>query len=96
MHVLIYERVKTAQYLRFFKRYRKRLLFAGNMNVLGLLSIGLTGYWYIMGTRYTSTVHDGLLAVMATAKLDDSMYRVLEWFDKKNRLVMYVTREFGK
>jgi hypothetical protein len=67
----------------------------GNMNVLGLLSIGLTGYWYIVGSKYTSTVHDGLLAVMASAKLDNGMYRVLEWFQEKNRFVMYVTREFG-
>jgi hypothetical protein len=96
MPVLIYERVKTAQYLRFFKRYRKRLLFAGNMNVLGLLSIGLTGYWLIMGTGYISTVHDGLLAVMTTAKMDDSMYKVLEWFEKKNQLVMYVTTEIRR
>ncbi len=95
MPVLVYERVKTAQYAYVFKRYRYNLLFAGNMNVLGILLIGLTGYWYIMGTRYTSFVYDGLMAVMGTAKLDDGMYKVLEWFQRKNRLEVYVTREFS-
>lgn len=96
MPVLIYERVKTAQYLHFIKRYRHRLLFAGNMNILGILLIGLTGYWYIMGTKYHSTIHNGLMAVLGTAKLDDGMYKVLEWFQKKGRFIIYVTKEFGK
>ena len=95
MPVLVYERVKTAQYMYAFKKYRNNLLFAGNMNVLAILLIGLTGYWYIMGTRYTSFIYDGLLTVMGTAKLDDSKYRVLEWFQRKNRLEVYVTREFS-
>lgn len=95
MPVLVYERVKTAQYMYVFKRYRNDLLFAGNMNVLGILLIGLTGYWYVMGTKYGAFVYDGLMAVMTTAKLDDGMYKVLEWFQKKGRLVVYVTKEFS-
>lgn len=95
MPVLIYERVKTAQYLRFFKRYKHKLLFAGNVNVVGVLLIGLTGYWYLMGTKYSSTVHDGLMALLITAKLDDGMYKVLEWFQKKGRFIIYVTKEFA-
>jgi hypothetical protein len=98
MPVLIYEQVKTAEYLRLFKRYKNNLLFVGSMNVLGLLLLGLTGYTYLMGARarsYVATsVHNGLLTVLANARIDDSMYRVLEWFQKNNRLVIYVTKEF--
>jgi hypothetical protein len=93
MPVLVYERVKTTQHLYVFKRYRNNLLFAGSLNLLGILLIGLTGYWYIMGTRYASFIYDELLAVMGTAKLDYDKYKVLEWFQRKNRLEVYVTRE---
>ena len=96
MPVLVYERVKTTQHLHFIKRYRNRLLFAGNLNVLGILLIGLTGYWYIMGTKYHSSVLNGLMAIMGTAKLDDSMYKVIDWCQKKGQFVVYVSQEFGK
>ena len=66
------------------------------MNVLALLLVGVTGYWYVVGTKYSATLHDSLWALMATAKLDDGMYRVAEWFQKKNRFILYVTKEFRK
>ena len=93
MPVLVYERVKTSEHLHFIKRYRHKLVFAGNLNVIGILLIGLTGYWYLMGTKYSSPVHEGLLAIMGTAKVDDSMYKVLDWFQKKGHFILYVTRE---
>jgi len=96
MPVLIYERVRTARYLRFFNRYKSKLLFAGNMNVLGILLIGLTGYWYLSGSRYNSFVYQGLMSLLATARLDDEMYKVTDWFQKKGRFIVYVTREIGK
>ncbi len=95
MPVLIYERVKTAQYFRIIKRYRNELLFVGNLNVLGILLIGLTGYWYLMGTRFASHVYEGLLALMTTAKLDEDSYQITEWSQRKGRLVVYVTKEFA-
>lgn len=96
MPVLIFERVKTGQYLRFFKRYRRRLLFMGKMNVLRVLLLGLTGYWYVMHTRYDSMVHNGLMSVLSMAKLDNEPYHVVDWFQKKGRLIILVTREFAK
>jgi hypothetical protein len=92
MPVVIYERVKTAQYLRFFKRYRRNLVFVGNVNVLRILLLGLAGYSYLLGTRYGSVVTDGLLGIFATAKLDEEMYHVTEWFQKKNRLEIYIMK----
>ncbi len=93
MPVLVYERVKIAQYMRFIRRYRQRLVFAGKLEVAGILLVGFTGYWYLSGTKYHSVVIDGLLSIMATAKLDDSMYRVIDWRPKKGQLLVYVTRE---
>lgn len=95
MPVLIYERVRIAQYLRFFKRYQDRLLFVGNLNVLGILLMGVPGYWYLASTKYGPSVHDGLMGIMATAKLDERAYRVIHWCQKKGRLIVYVSKEFG-
>ena len=91
MPVLVYERIKTAEHLHFFRRYRTKLRFIGKMNVLGILLVGLAGWWYFGGTKYSRAVYDGLMAVMAAAKLDDEKYRVSEWFEKKDRLIVYVT-----
>jgi hypothetical protein len=93
--VLVYESVKIAQYLRFIKRYRRKLVFAGKMDVIAILLVGLTGYWYLTGTKYSSAIVDGLLNIMATAKLDDRMYRVTDWYQKKGQLRIHVTKAFG-
>jgi hypothetical protein len=94
MPVVIYERVKIAQYLRLFKRYKRHLVFVGNLNVLSILLIGLAGYWYLMGTKYASAISDGLMAILSTAKLDEDMYHVTEWFQKKGRFEIYVAKRF--
>ena len=91
MPVLVYEKIKTSEHLHFIKRYRTELRFIGKVNVLGILLVGLAGYWYLYGTRYGGAVYDGLMAIMAAAKLDDDRYRVSEWFQKKDRLIVYVT-----
>lgn len=96
MPVLIYERVKIAQHLRFIRRYKQKLIFVGKLQVLGILLLGFTGFWYISGTKYHSIVVNGLLALMATAKLDDTMYQIIDWRPKKGQLLVYVTREFAK
>ena len=69
MPVLVYEKVKTDRFL--ISRYREKLIFLGKANVIGLLLLGLTGYWYLTGTRYHSIVLEGLLGIMMTAKLDE-------------------------
>ncbi len=94
--VLVYESVKIAQYLRFIKRYKRKLVFAGKMDVVAILLVGFTGYWYLTGTKYASHVVDGLLSILATAKLDDSMYRVTDWYQKKGQLRIHVTKAFGR
>ena len=90
MPVLVYEKVRTDRLL--ISRYRDKLIFLGKVNVVGLLLLGLTGYWYLNGTRYHSTVLEGLLGIMMTAKLDDRAYKVTDWRQKKGRLLVYVTK----
>ncbi len=94
--VLVYESVKIAQYLRYIKRYRRKLVFAGKMEVVAILLVGLTGYWYLSGTKYASSIVDGLLGIMATAKLDDRTYRVTDWYQKKGQLRVHVTKAFAR
>ena len=93
--VLVYEKMKTGQFLH-IKRYKDRLVFVGRLNVLGILLLGVTGYWYVVGTKYHNYVLDGLLGIMAIAKLDDRMYKVTDWTQKKGRLLVYVTKETPK
>ncbi len=95
MPVLVYEKMKTGQFL-LIKRYKDRLVFVGKLNVLGILLLGITGYWYLSGTKYHSYVLEGLLGIMSTAKLDDRLYRITDWGHKKGRLLVYVTRETPK
>jgi hypothetical protein len=93
--VLVYEKIKTGQFL-LINRYRNKLVFVGKLNVLGLVMLGLTGYWYLSGTKYHHLVLEGLLGIMSTAKLDDRMYKVTDWCHKKGRLLVYVTKETPK
>jgi hypothetical protein len=92
--VLVYEREKIAQHLHFIKRYKKRLVFAGRLEVLGIVLVGFTGYLYVSGTKYGSAVIDGLLNILASAKLDDCLYQIVDWHQKKGHLLVLVTREF--
>jgi len=92
----VYERVKIRQYFRFVTRYKRKLVFAGKLEVLGILLIGLTGYWYVVGTKYHSNILDGLLSIMATAKLDDRMYHINDWGQKSGRLLVYVTKDHNR
>ena len=91
--VLIYERIRSRQYLHFIKRYRNKLVFAGKLSVSGILLLGLNGFWYLSGTKYHSTIMQGLLRLLVTARLDDGGYKVTDWFQKKGRLTLYVSNE---
>jgi hypothetical protein len=95
MPVLVYEKIKTGQFL-LIKRYRDKLIFVGKLDVLGILLLGITGYWYLTGTKYHNYVLEGLLSIMSTAKLDDRLYKITDWRHKKGRLLVYVTRETPK
>ena len=95
MPVLVYEKIRTGQFL-LINRYRDKLIFLGKLDVVGLLMLGLAGYWYLSGTKYHNLVLEGLLGIMSTAKLDDRTYQVTDWRHHKGRLLVYVRRETAK
>jgi len=95
MPVLVYEKIRTGQFL-LINRYRDKLIFLGKLDVVGLLMLGLAGYWYLNGTKYHNLVLEGLLGIMSTAKLDDRTYQVTDWRHHKGRLLVYVRRETAK
>jgi hypothetical protein len=95
MPVLVYEKIRTGRFL-LLNRYRDKLVFVGKLEVIGLLLLGLTGYWYLNGTRYHTLVLEGLLGIMTSARLDDRSYKVTDWSQKKGRLLVYVTKETPK
>ena len=68
----------------------------GRLPVLGILLIGLSGYWFLSGTRYRMTISNELMALMAATNLDDDEYGVRDWFQKKGRLIVYVSRTHRK
>lgn len=93
MPVLIYERIKTREYFHIIKRYRRKLIFAGKLTVPEVFLMGLNGYLYLSGTKYRSTILQGLLSLLATTKLDDEGYRITDWFEKKGQLILYIVNE---
>jgi hypothetical protein len=93
--VLVYEKIVTGRILA-LKRYKAKLVFVGKLRVLGIVLLGLTGYWYLVGTKYQPPILNGLLAIMATAKLDDRVYRITDWCHKKGRLLVYVEKTTPK
>ena len=62
--------------------------------MLGILLVGISGYLYFSGTKYGSTVIGGLLNILASAKLDDRLYQIVDWHQRKGQLLVFVTREF--
>lgn len=93
MLMLIYERVKITQYLRVLNRYRDRLVFVGRLNVLMVLLMGIWGYWYPFGTKFHDSILEGLMAILTTAKLNLDKYKVVNWFQLRDRFILYVIRE---
>lgn len=92
---MVYEKIKTKQVLA-IKLYKAKLVFVGKLHVVGILLLGLTGYWYLIGTKYQPPILNGLLTIMTTAKLDDRLYKITDWSQKKGRLLVYVEKEIPK
>jgi hypothetical protein len=44
------------------------------------------------GRRFQAAINDGLVTIMAAAKLDER-YAVTDWFHKKGQLIVYVTKK---
>jgi hypothetical protein len=70
-----------------------RLIFLGRLLVLPVLFVGAAGYFvYLAGhDRLRSIVFSELRHIVSSAGLD-STYRIEDWFMKKGRLIVQVTR----
>ena len=62
--------------------------------MLGILLVGTAGYVYVSGTKYGSSVIDGLMNILTSAKLDDRLYQIVDWHQRKGQLLVFVTRKF--
>lgn len=89
---MIYERVKTTRYLRFFKFYKSKLLFLGKLKVAGILMIGMKGYWFLQGTKYGEPVYEELIRTLDAARIDFHDFTVTNWCSDKGRLLIYLTK----
>jgi hypothetical protein len=63
------------------------------LTVSEILLLGLNGFWYLSGTKYDSPILQGLLSLLTTANLDDRGYKVIDWFQKKGQLTLYLSNE---
>ena len=88
--VLIIERVQDGKRLFLFKKYTNRTLFVGNLSVLSILLVGLWSYVYYFGGHQYPLVQSELLSICSNAKLDDVPYQVVDFFQKKGHLVIYI------
>ncbi|MGO9644937.1 MAG: hypothetical protein ACLPY5_09345 [Candidatus Bathyarchaeia archaeon] len=88
--VLIIERVQVGKRLFLFKKYTNKTLFVGNLSVLSILMIGLWSYMYYFGGHQYSLVQNELISICSNAKIDDVPYQVVDFFQKKGHLVIYV------
>ncbi len=74
-----------------------RLLFLGRLRILPVLSVGATGYFAYLSDRqkWRSAVVSELSGIMTAAGLDNTYY-ILDWFMKKDRLIVYVGKRASK
>jgi len=89
--VLIIERNEVGRRLFFFKKYANKPLFIGKLPVLSLLCIGLCAIMMWCGSRFHQIIQDELLNILSYARLDEAPYQVLDFFVKRNRLIIYVS-----
>jgi len=76
--------------LYLFKKYAHKPLFIGTLPVLSILLFGLWSYMFYFGDRYNSVVQNEILNLLSRAKIDDMAYQVVDFFEKKGQLMIYV------
>jgi len=88
--VSIVERIPDGRRFGVMKKYRQTLLFIGKVPVLSILMLGLWGYLiYFGGIRY-SIIQNELRTLLAHARIDNMTYQVVDFFEKKGQLIIYV------
>jgi hypothetical protein len=89
--VQIVEKIHVGQRLHFFKKYVNKQLFLGRLPVLGIILFGLSTCTFLGLTgRFPLTIRNELLTILSSARIDDMTYQVVDFFQKKDKLVIEV------
>jgi hypothetical protein len=88
--VLIIERIEAGKRFYVFKKYTQKQLFVGKLPVLSILMIGLWSYMFYFGGLNYSLVQNELINLVSHAKLDDMSYQIVDFFQKRGQLIIYV------
>lgn len=76
-----------------FRRYDHRLLFAGRLPVAGILLIGLSAYVHFVAPRYDALVQNAMTGILTSAKLENEIFRVVDWVEKGGCLRVYLAKQ---
>lgn len=88
--VIIIERTQVRRRFGVFKKYSQKRLFIGRLPVLHILLFGLGGYMFYFGGRHFSLVEKELFSILSYAKIEGMPYQVVDFFQKKGQLIIYV------
>ena len=86
----------TGKRLGVFKKYTSKPLFVGKLPVLSILLVGLWSYMFYFGGLHYPLVQNELMNLVSHAKIDDMPYQIVDFFQKKGQLVIYVISEGPK
>jgi hypothetical protein len=65
-------------------------LFVGKLPVLSVLLVGLWSYMVYFGGLHSSVVENELINIFSRARIDEMTYQVVDFFQKKGQLIIYV------
>ena len=89
--VQIMERIHVGQRLHFFKTYANKQLFLGRLPVLSIILLGFSTLTFLgLTSRFHSTIYNELINIMSSARIDDMTYQIVDFFEKKDKLVIHV------
>jgi hypothetical protein len=88
--VLIIERTQVGKRFGVFRKYSQKRLFVGRLPVLHVLLYGLAGYMSYLGGRNFPIIEKEFLNIFNHARIDEMPYQVVDFFQKKGQLIIYV------
>jgi hypothetical protein len=94
VHVI--EQIDQGRRLLLFKKHAHKTLFIGKLPVLGILLMGLWGCIFYFNGRFNTIIESELRTIMGYARVDDMGYQVVDFFQKKGRLIVHVVNRLGR
>jgi len=93
--VHIIERIDDGRHFVLFKKRVKRTLFIGKLPVLSILLMGLWTCAFYFNGRFNTVIENELRTIMNYARIDDTSYQVVDFFQKKGQLIVHVASRLG-